>query len=175
MRMRGRVFTESVTQAILAEQFKNAFRAHPAGVAVVAALDAEGPVGLTASSVSSVSVEPAALVFSVTRARGSAGRVLAAEEITVNLLTTADVGTAKSFAVSGAERFTAAEQWRDLDSLPWLASAGSSLRCRPITTHRVGDSTVVVAEVLEVLAQNPGEPLVYHDRAFHRLSDDSLL
>ena len=35
--MRGRVFTESVTQAILAEQFKNAFRAHPAGVAVVVA------------------------------------------------------------------------------------------------------------------------------------------
>lgn len=164
-----------MTDPVLAEAFKTAFRAHPAGVAVVAARDEEGPVGLTASSVSSVSVEPAALVFSVTRVRGSAGRVLAAEEITVNLLTTADVGTAKTFAITGAERFGAAERWRDLDTLPWLETAGSALRCRPLVTQRVGDSTVVVAEVLEVLGQTPGEPLVYHDRAFHRLSDDSLL
>ena len=40
------------------EAFKDAFRAHPAGVAIITAKGSSGPVGLTASSVSSVSAEP---------------------------------------------------------------------------------------------------------------------
>jgi flavin reductase (DIM6/NTAB) family NADH-FMN oxidoreductase RutF len=159
----------------LTEQFKTAFRAHPAGVAVIATRDAEGPVGLTASSVSSVAVDPPALVFSVTSERGSAGRVLAAEAFTVNLLAVPDVALARRFAVSGADRFGADEDWRDLDGLPWLGTATTSLRCRPSMTLRVGTSTVVVAEVLETLGQPGGDPLVYHDRAFYKLSDDSLV
>ena len=83
------------------EGLKAAFRTHPAGVAIITAAGPDGPVGLTASSVSSVSVDPAAIVFSVTRATGSAGAILAAESFVVHLIDDEHSALAQSFAVSG--------------------------------------------------------------------------
>ena len=45
--------TVSAGHAPTADLFKDAFRAHPAGIAVLTAQGPDGPVGLTASSVSS--------------------------------------------------------------------------------------------------------------------------
>jgi nucleoside-diphosphate-sugar epimerase len=99
--------TESLaSQAATAQSFKNAFREHPAGVAVITAITPEGPVGLTASSVASVAVDPPALSFSVTRATGSAGALLSADTYVVHLLGTQHIDVAEAFARSGAPRFT---------------------------------------------------------------------
>ncbi|MFG3697211.1 flavin reductase [Micromonospora sp. NPDC047620] len=48
-----------------AELMKGAFRRYPTGVPVISATGPDGPVGLTASSVASVSVAPSAVSFSV--------------------------------------------------------------------------------------------------------------
>lgn len=90
------------SQAALAEEFKTAFREHPAAVAIIAGQTAIGPVGLTASSISSVAVDPATLSFSVTRATGSAGGLLEAGDVTVNLLGLGQEQLALDFARSGA-------------------------------------------------------------------------
>src|SRR5690606_6362781 len=70
----------------LAESFNTAFREHPAGIALITATTPAGPVGLTASSVASLGIDPVALSFSVTRTTGSAGGLLAAESYLVHLL-----------------------------------------------------------------------------------------
>src|SRR5690625_3277206 len=66
----------SANHAPTADSFKDIFSTHPAGVALVTATDESGPVGLTVSSVASVSPDPAALSFSLTSARGSAAGIL---------------------------------------------------------------------------------------------------
>ncbi|CAD5137804.1 MULTISPECIES: flavin reductase family protein [Actinomycetes] len=158
------------------EGLKAAFRTHPAGVAIITAQGPDGPVGLTASSVSSVAVDPAAIVFSVTRATGSAGAILGAETFVVHLIDDEHSALAQSFAVSGSERFTPEQGWTTLPTgEPHLAEARVALRCRAIQTVPVGSSTVVIAEVLEVLAGRPARPLVYIDRRFHALSHDTAL
>ncbi|MBT2484665.1 MULTISPECIES: flavin reductase family protein [unclassified Microbacterium] len=152
------------------EGLKAAFRTHPAGVAIITASTADGPVGLTASSVASVAVDPAAIVFSVTRATGSAGAILGADTFVVHLIDDEHSDLAQSFAVSGSERFTPEQGRSALETgEPHLASARAALRCRILQTVVVGSSTVVVAEVLEVLAGPQGRPLVYLDRRFHAL------
>ena len=57
--------TNTVVRGLSADAFKRAFRNHAAGVAIITADAGNGPVGLTATSVFSVSAEPALLVFSV--------------------------------------------------------------------------------------------------------------
>lgn len=152
------------------EGLKAAFRAHPAGVAIITAPTPDGPVGLTASSVSSVAVDPAAIMFSVTRATGSAGAILAADTFVVHLIDDEHSALAQSFAVSGAERFTAEQGWTTLPTgEPLLPGARAALRCRAIQTVPVGSSTVVIAEVLQVLPGRPARPLVYVERRFHTL------
>jgi len=152
------------------EDMKLAFRHHPAGVAIITATTPEGPVGLTASSVASVAVDPAAIVFSVTRATGSAGAILGADGFVVHLVDEEHAALSQSFAVSGSERFTPEQGWDTLPTgEPHLPTARAALRCQTIQTVPVGSSTVVIAEVLEVIFGRTGRPLVYVDRAFHTL------
>ncbi len=154
--------------------FKEAFRYHPAGIALITAQTPEGPVGLTASSVASVGLEPAALAFSVTRATGSAGGLLNASSYVVHLLDQDHLDTVKQFAVSGGERFTEAQGWSTLPTgEPFLPAARAALRARTLQSVAVGASTLVLAEVLDVRLSEPGDPLIYRDRTFHALGAPS--
>ncbi|MFZ4894927.1 flavin reductase family protein [Plantibacter sp. Mn2098] len=163
-------------QATIVDAFKTAFRRHPAGVAVVTTTGPDGPVGLTASSVASVSADPPVLVFSVTTNAGSAGTVLQASSFVVNLLRSDHVDIARAFAVSGAPRFTTEQGFATRHSgEPVLASAAVALLCRPLQIVPVGASSLIVAEVLDIDEGDPGTPLVYHDRTFHGLDDRSAL
>lgn len=156
--------------SVVGEGLKAAFRRHPAGVAIITASTPSGPVGLTASSVASVAVDPAAIMFSVTRATGSAGAILAADGFVVHLIDDEHADLAQSFAVSGAERFTPEQGWAALPTgEPHLPTARAALRCRAIQTVAVGASTVVIAEVLEVIQGRETQPLVYVGRRFQAL------
>ncbi len=149
------------------DDLKSAFREHAVGVALITATTPSGPVGLTASSVASVSVDPLALSFSVTRATGSAGAILRAEAFVVHLLADHHVDLARAFARSGGPRFTREQGWtRFPTGEPLLADARVALRCRAIDTVPVGDSSLVIAEVLEVRFGPAAPPLVYHDRRY---------
>ncbi|MFJ3381774.1 flavin reductase family protein [Curtobacterium sp. NPDC090217] len=160
----------------IADAYKSAFRGHPAGVAVITAEGPDGPTGLTASSVASVAIDPPVLVFSLSTNSGSAGAVLGAPVFVVHLMDSHGVALARRFASTGSP---AADDpiWGTLPSGDrYLPSAASALRCRPLSTTPIGSSTVVVAEVLDiVIGDERGEPLVYHNREFHSLTDRSRL
>lgn len=154
----------------LTAAFKDAFRTHPAGIALITAMTPAGPVGLTASSVASVGLEPAALAFSVTRATGSAGGLLQAPSYVVHLLDRDQLEIAQQFAVSGGERFTPEQGWATLPTgEPYLPAARAALRAQTLQSIAVGASTLVLAEVLEIHLGTPSAPLIYRDRTFHEL------
>lgn len=160
-----------VPSSAAGEGMKAAFRHHPSGVAIITATTDRGPSGLTASSVASVAIDPAAIMFSVTRATGSAGAILEADSFIVHLIDAEHAQLAQNFAVSGSERFTEAQGWTTLETgEPYLPGARVALRCQTLHTVTVGSSVVVIAEVLEVIEGTRGEPIVYIDRAFHGVS-----
>lgn len=149
-----------------AELLRAAFRRHASGVAVVTAAGPDGPVGLTASSVASVSAHPPALSFSVLTGSGT-GQVLAgADRLDVHLLPAALVDVADAYGRSAGERFTPEQGWVLDTGGTTLPGAVASLRCVPLARVPVGEAVVVVAEVLDVRLGPVGEPLVYHDRTY---------
>ncbi|WP_221583912.1 flavin reductase family protein [Microbacterium sp. G2-8] len=151
-----------------AAHFKSIFRVHPAGVTIITAMTDDGPVGLTASSVASVAVDPPAISFSVTRATGTAGALLRADELQVHFLAPEHVATASQFAVSGGERFTPEQGWTfDEDGAPRLAGARARLRGETRDTLRVGGSVLVIAEVTGIEAGEDAHPLLFADRTFY--------
>ena len=160
----------ALTSADLAqiEHFKTAFRHHPAGVAIVAGDAPEGRAGLTVSSLASVGVDPAAVSFSVSSDRGSAGAVLASRTVGISLLDARHVDVARAFALPGAPRFTAEQRWTAFDDeTPYLADAPAALRCRIVGVTPIGASSLVLAEVFEIRAGDRSVPMVYVDRMFH--------
>lgn len=159
------------------EAFKAAFAHHPAGVAIITARGPDGPVGLTASSVSSVSVVPPILGFSLQARQGSAALLAEAESFLVHLLDAENLGLARSFAVSGSPRFGADMPWEYLETgEPRLLGVGRVLRAVPLARIKAGPALVFNAAVVDVLGhEGTGGPLVYHRRRFHELNDRSAL
>lgn len=172
-------------EGLSSEAFKGAFRNHPAGVAVITADAGNGPVGLTATSVFSVSAEPPLLVFSVSELSSSTPTIRATDTLVVHLLGSSQLHIAELCATSGVDRFADTSLWDRLDTgEPYFPSAGVWIRGRVIERLDAGTSTVIVVHAIETKAPEPGSvvasaeasrPLVHHNRAWHALGEGSLL
>ncbi len=164
------------------EEFKALFRGHPGGVAVITADAGEGPVALTATSVSSVSAEPPLLIFSIS-ALSSASDVLSrADTVVVHLLDAHDLELAQLGATSGVDRFADPQRWsRLVTGEPVYHDVRAWVRCAVIGRMDAGASTVIAAHALQSRLERDVEPgasgdaLVYHNRTWHRLSDQSRI
>jgi len=157
----------------LVDRFKLAFRDHPLAVTLITAETPEGPVGLTASSVSSVAIDPPAVSFSVTRATGTAGALLRADNLQIHFLAPEHVETARQFSFTGGERFTDVQGWSH-DDAGALQLAGSRGRLTGTIrdTVSVGGSVLVVAEIDGVEPGSAAKPLIYSARTFHAFDAD---
>ncbi len=171
-----------LSRSLDADSFKALFRGHPGGVAVITADDGNGPVALTATSVSSVSAEPPLLIFSVSALSSAAPAITSAETVVVHLLDADDIELAKLGATSGVDRFADAESWTRLPTgEPVYRGVRAWVRCAVINRMDAGASTVIAAHALQSSLERPvgdgehGSALVYHNRTWHRLSDGSRL
>jgi flavin reductase (DIM6/NTAB) family NADH-FMN oxidoreductase RutF len=160
-----------------ADSFKLAFRNHPAGVAVITADAGNGPVGLTATSVFSVSADPALLVFSLSSQSSSAPTIRETDTLVVHLLGAHQLALAKLFATSGVDRFADTSIWSRLKTgEPYLPGATVWIRGRVINRMEAGASTVVAVHALDARTDTAAvSPLVYHNRTWHRIGAHSQL
>lgn len=166
--------------ALPAEDFRAVFRTHPAGVAVIALLDGGRPVGFTATSVISVSVDPPLLAFSLASTSSSWPAVARARTLTVNFLAEHQDDLSARFATSGVDRF-AAGGWTALATgEPVIEEVVSWVRAEVVQRTAVGSSHLVTVQavassVTHERATKTSKPLVYHDRRYHRIGDHSAL
>ncbi|QWT25224.1 flavin reductase family protein [Subtercola sp. PAMC28395] len=172
-------------ETVTPDEFKAAFRNHPAGVAVITADAGDGPVAMTASSVFSVSAAPPLLVFSVSELSSSAPTIRSADTVVVHLLGADQLDIAKLGATSGIDRFADTNIWKRLPTgEPYFPAAHAWIRGRIVNQMQAGGSTVVAVQALETHAPGPGDeaadasqahPLVYHNRTWHRLDENSKI
>lgn len=170
----------SQTEAALsADDFKAAFRHHPAGVAVITADAGRGPVMLTATSVSSVSAEPPLLMFSLSAQSSSTPTIRRAETVVVHLLGAGQLALAQLGATSGVDRFADTSLWSTLPSGDvYFPAVRSWIRGRVLTSMDAGGSVIVIVEAIEASSQESADlqvPLVYHNRTWHELGDHSRI
>ncbi|GAA3910199.1 flavin reductase family protein [Microbacterium invictum] len=163
--------------SLSADEFKGLFRGHPGGVAVITADAGDGPVALTATSVSSVSAEPPLLIFSVSALSSAADVLLQAETVVVHLLDAQDIDVAKLGATSGIDRFAETHRWsRLVTGEPVYHDVRAWVRCAVIGRMDAGGSTVIAAHALQSqVERDEADALVYHNRTWHRLGDHSLI
>ncbi|GAA1743557.1 flavin reductase family protein [Aeromicrobium alkaliterrae] len=150
---------------------RQAFRLYPSGVAIVTAATPDGPVGLTVSSLASVSAEPPVLSFSLSSATRSAGALLEASEVAVHVLPARRAELAADFARSGAPRFTPDQGWLlPAGAAPRLPDAVVSLAGSVRDRIPVADSVLVLVDVTSTLLGPPSAPLLHLDRTFRTLT-----
>src|SRR3978361_292547 len=160
--------TGTDVRSLSAAEFKSAFRNHAAGVAVIPADAGNGPVGLTATSVFSVSAEPPLLVFSISDLSSSASTLRDSEYVVVHLLGADQLSIARLGGAVGVDRFADESLWSRLPTgEPFFPSAQSWIRGRVVNRMPAGGSTVFAVHALEASTAPDdllASPLVSHNR-----------
>ncbi|WP_055589316.1 flavin reductase family protein [Peterkaempfera griseoplana] len=152
------------------ERFRQAFRQYPAGVVVITADAGRGPAGFTATSLSSLSLDPPLVSFGISSTASSWPHLQDAATAVVHLLGVGQEDLARRFATSGIDRFAAPTRWHRLPGgEPVLDEAPGRLRVRIENLVPAGDHRIVVARVEESWLPDGHQPLVYHDGAYREL------
>lgn len=150
--------------------FRAVFRRHAAGVAVVTASGPSGPVGFTATSLTSVAVEPPILSFGISAGSSCWPVVAEAPYVGVHILGEHQEELAALFARSGADRFGPGTAWSPgPHGVPVLDGVAAWLVGRVAGRVPAGDHRIVVAEAVAGDPHGPGRPLLYHQGGFRRL------
>ncbi|MFJ9554604.1 flavin reductase family protein [Nocardiopsis sp. NPDC101807] len=166
--------TETASPSLAeSDRFRATLRNHPAGVVIVTASVEGRPVGLTATSFTSVSLAPPLVSFYIAESSTTWPALRRAGEFGVQLLTEEQSDLAERFSRRGEDRFAPPTVWsRGPSQVPLLDGAAAHLVCSRFDTRLIGDHWLVVGEVTHTLVlDDPRPPLVYHRGAFGGVSE----
>ncbi len=156
-------------------QFKQLFRQHPAGVAVITFAGRGAPAGFTATSVISVSAAPPMLAFAIAGSSSTWRELRQAETVLVNFLDAPSAHLSVQFARRGTDRFAGVEHRELPTGEPLLTDAAAWVRARVVQHVPTGESHLVTLHALAAQIARTASPLVYHDRTYHGLGEQSRL
>jgi flavin reductase (DIM6/NTAB) family NADH-FMN oxidoreductase RutF len=162
--------TEAPDASPAPERFKAAFRGHPAGVVVITVPGRSGPVGFTATSLASLSLDPPLVSFSINSAASSWPHIRDGGTAVVHFLANGHEELARRFATSGIDRFAAPTRYRLLPGgEPLLDGVGNWLLISLEELIPAGDHRLVIGRVTRAVTGTDHRPLLYHDGAYHSL------
>lgn len=158
----------AVASADVTTDFRGAMRRLASGVAIVVARGADGPVGMAATSVTSLTMDPPAILVCVNQSAGIHPSLTPGCPISVNILSRHQHGVSAAFggAVAREKRFEVGQWSIDDHGLPMLDEAQANLACTIDSIMPFGTHSIVVAQVDAVRLSAAVEPLIYQDGVY---------
>lgn len=148
--------------------FKQAFRRHAAGVAIVSARDTDGtPVGFTATSLASLAAVPPLATFNMARTSSAWHAVENTDHVAIHILGASDRGLARKLAADAAQRFDGDHWYAGPHDLPVLKDVTAWLIGRIVERVPVANNAVVAVQIEQGGLGQDDVPLLYHERSYH--------
>lgn len=171
-RRKGRVTSADKPIATLEpRRLRQAFGSFATGVTIVTTVDAAGcDVGITVNSLSSLSLDPPLLLWSLARSSSSYPAFQQARHFMVHVLDQSQAALSRQFSARGTDRFAGVPIERGADSCPMLLDYHARFECRLVRHHEGGDHLIVVGEILNI-SQKPGKPLLFYRGCLTQLHD----
>jgi len=138
--------------------FRSALGRFATGVTIITARGTDGPVGVTANSFNSVSLDPPLVLWSLARTSSSLAGFDSADEFAIHVLGLDQEHLSGRFATSGADKFKGMDI--ATEGAPLLDGCAARFRCRKVQQHDVGDHILFIGEVIEFDTRD-GAPLLY--------------
>ncbi len=153
-----------------ARTLRDALGCFATGVTVVTARAADGtPLGLTANSFTSVSLDPPLLLVCIANGAGSAPALKEVEHFAVNVLQIGQQPVSNLFASRNEDRFGDTGWSEGETGSPVLHGSLSSFECRRHAVHDGGDHFILVGEVVCARFEPRRDPLLYFRGKYRRL------
>jgi 3-hydroxy-9,10-secoandrosta-1,3,5(10)-triene-9,17-dione monooxygenase reductase component len=130
------------------------------GVTVITAYGRQQPLGMTVNSVTSLSLNPALILFCPAKSSSTWPRIRATGCCRINVMAGHHASIARQFSVTDPDRFQGA-LWTRQPAGPALDDAVAWIECTLRDEHDGGDHSIVVAEVVSLDAAPASTPLVF--------------
>jgi flavin reductase (DIM6/NTAB) family NADH-FMN oxidoreductase RutF len=141
------------------------------GVSVVTSFGADGPSGMTANAITSLSLEPPLMVVCFDREARTLAAVQHSRRLGIQFLAHDQEEIAGRFASKMPE----AEKFEDLDwsgrsGVPAVGGSVAGLACELRELVQGGDHVIAIAEVVDLWSAE-GDPLVFFEGAYWTLNE----
>jgi flavin reductase (DIM6/NTAB) family NADH-FMN oxidoreductase RutF len=152
-------------QGVLKDDFRGAMRQLTGGVSVITTGRGKDISGMTVTSVSSLSVDPPALIVSINRGASSWPLLQRYGFFGVNILTSDQIDIAERFTgkggLKGAERFAGAEWTTRASGVPLLIGALAAIDCEVEEIVERHSHGIVIGRVLDLQRSTRTAALAY--------------
>ena len=153
-----------------ARTLRNALGCFPTGVTVITTRAVDGaPVGFTANSFSSVSLDPPLVLFCLDSRSSSLPALETAGVFVINILHIGQQEVSARFAKRGVDRFaeTPCEIWDT--GVPVVKDSMANLECRTLQVLDGGDHRIFLGQVIRVRCDPSRDPLLYLQGQYRRV------
>lgn len=155
----GPAMTRLIPGPETARAFRDALGTFATGVTVITTRTPQGPLGITANSFASVSLDPPLVLWSPAKSARRHDAFVEAETFAVHVLGAEQAAIGNAFVRDGAA-FQGLEVANLDTGTPLIAGCLACFECRRFATHDAGDHTIILGEVLAIETRE-GEPLVF--------------
>jgi flavin reductase (DIM6/NTAB) family NADH-FMN oxidoreductase RutF len=155
-------------ESVSEREFRDTLARWASGVTVVTARHDGEPVGMTAASFSSLSLDPPLVLVCVAHSASSHEGLTAAPGFAVHILGADQDEISALFSQPGPDKFESFPDERGPFDVPLLPAGVARLVCAPHETLAGGDHTILIGRVVRT-ELNGTDPLLYCNRTYGRL------
>jgi flavin reductase (DIM6/NTAB) family NADH-FMN oxidoreductase RutF len=134
---------------------RDAFGCFGTGVTVITARTVNGPLGMTANSFSSLSLDPPLVLWSPARSSQRHDAFVRAAEFCIHVLSAEQLDMAQHFATKGTD-FSGFEWQEGPLGAPALSGCLAEFHCTTFAVHPAGDHSLVLGQVRRVVHHRRG-------------------
>lgn len=150
-------------------EFRNSLARWPSGVTVVTALHDGAPIGMTAASFSSLSLDPPLVLVCIAASAHSHDGLVGAPGFAVHVLGAEQAEMSAAFSRPGAAKFDTYAHEPGPFGAPLLPFGVARMVCAHHAALPGGDHTILVGRVVSTELAGT-DPLLYCNRGYGRLS-----
>ncbi|RLA55741.1 MAG: flavin reductase [Gammaproteobacteria bacterium] len=151
-------------------ELRNALGRYATGVCVISTVTDTGqPVGMTANSFSSVSLDPPLVLWSLQNDSEVYDVFSRPRFFAINILAHEHEPHSNQYARKGQHEMDAAHYRVGKHGSPLIHEALVSFECELEATHEGGDHLIIVGRIRDLHERPDGEPLLFFSGGYHKL------
>ena len=160
-----------MTQAVLDQiSLRTAFGCFPSGVTALCAEMDGRPVGMAASSFTSVSMEPPLISVSIQDTSRTWVDLRKASTIGVSVLADSHGAYCRQLSLKEGDRFQGVPWATSPSGAVYIAEASATFECTLYDEIQAGDHSIALLEVQSLTFSADSAPLVFHASTFKQLA-----
>ncbi|KHQ53193.1 MULTISPECIES: flavin reductase family protein [Mameliella] len=150
--------------------FRDALGRFGTGVTVITCATTTGPLGITANSFSSVSLDPPLVLWAPAKSSSRYPFFMAADRFAIHVMGADQFDLCRAFARDG-DAFDAFDWRRSASGVPLIEGCLARFECRQVAAHDGGDHSILLGHV-ERVSSREGAPLLFQGGRYGSFSAD---